>query len=144
MNMKRIVLILVTVIASTTLMDAQVQWGNGSRRDRNATELNQYQSGLYVEMLNRQNRLLTNRKIATCISLGGSALYLIGMNIEAMDTQVDNPSNTGYYLAGAGALAAAGGGIWLLVNEFCLINSQKKINNHLIVRYSPGGIALVF
>ena len=141
--MKRLVLILVTVIASTTLMDAQVQWGNGSRRDRNATELNQYQSGQYVEMLNRQNRLLTNRKIASCISLGGSALYLIGMNVATMDTR-EKPSNTGYYLAGAGAVAAAGGGIWLLVNEFCLINSQKKINNHLIVRYSPGGIALVF
>ena len=141
--MKRLVLILVTVIASTTLMDAQIQWGNGSRRDRNATELNQYQSGLYVEMLNRQNRLLTNRKIASCISLGGSALYLIGMNVATMDTR-EKPSNTGYYLAGAGALAAAGGGIWLLVNEFCLINSQKRINNHLIVRYSPGGIALVF
>ena len=141
--MKRLVLILVTVIASTTLMDAQIQWGNGSRRDRNATELNQYQSGQYVEMLNRQNRLLTNRKIATCISLGGSALYLIGMNVATMDAR-EKPSNTGYYLAGAGALAAAGGGIWLLVNEFCLINSQKKINNHLIVRYSPGGIALVF
>ena len=141
--MKRFVLILVTVIASTTLMDAQIQWGNGSRRDRNATELNQYQSGLYVEMLNRQNRLLTNRKIASCISLGGSALYLIGMNVATMDTR-EKPSNTGYYLAGAGAVAAAGGGIWLLVNEFCLINSQKKINNHLIVRYSPGGIALVF
>lgn len=137
--MKRFVLILVTVIASTTLMDAQVQWGNGSRRDRNATEL----SGQYVEMLNRQNRLLTNRKIASCISLGGSALYLIGMNVATMDTR-EKPSNTGYYLAGAGAVAAAGGGIWLLVNEFCLINSQKKINNHLIVRYSPGGIALVF
>ncbi len=141
--MKRFVLILVTVIASTTLMDAQIQWGNGSRRDRNATELNQYQSGQYVEMLNRQNRLLTNRKIATCISLGGSALYLIGMNVATMDTR-EKPSNTGYYLAGAGAVAAAGGGIWLLVNEFCLINSQKRINNHLIVRYSPGGIALVF
>lgn len=141
--MKRLVLILVTVIASTTLMDAQIQWGNGSRRDRNATELNQYQSGLYVEMLNRQNRLLTNRKIASCISLGGSALYLIGMNVATMDAR-EKPSNTGYYLAGAGAVAAAGGGIWLLVNEFCLINSQKKINNHLIVRYSPGGIALVF
>ena len=141
--MKRLVLILVTVIASTTLMDAQVQWGNGSRRDRNATELNQYQSGLYVEMLNRQNRLLTNRKIASCISLGGSALYLIGMNVASMDAR-EKPSNTGYYLAGAGAVAAAGGGIWLLVNEFCLINSQKRINNHLIVRYSPGGIALVF
>ena len=141
--MKRFVLILVTVIASTTLMDAQIQWGNGSRRDRNATELNQYQSGLYVEMLNRQNRLLTNRKIASCISLGGSALYLIGMNVATMDTR-EKPSNTGYYLAGAGAVAAAGGGIWLLVNEFGLINSQKKINNHLIVRYSPGGIALVF
>ena len=141
--MKRFVLILVTVIASTTLMDAQVQWGNGSRRDRNATELNQYQSGLYVEMLNRQNRLLTNRKIASCISLGGSALYLIGMNVATMDIR-EKPSNTGYYLAGAGAVAAAGGGIWLLVNEFCLINSQKRINNHLIVRYSPGGIALVF
>ena len=141
--MKRLVLILVTVIASTTLMDAQIQWGNGSRRDRNATELNQYQSGLYVEMLNRQNRLLTNRKIASCISLGGSALYLIGMNVATMDTR-EKPSNTGYYLAGAGAVAAAGGGIWLLVNEFCLINSQKRINNHLIVRYSPGGIALVF
>ena len=141
--MKRFVLILVTVIASTTLMDAQIQWGNGSRRDRNATELNQYQSGQYVEILNRQNRLLTNRKIATCISLGGSALYLIGMNVATMDAR-EKPSNTGYYLAGAGALAAAGGGIWLLVNEFCLINSQKKINNHLIVRYSPGGIALVF
>jgi hypothetical protein len=141
--MKRFVLILVTVITSTTLMDAQIQWGNGSRRDRNATELNQYQSGLYVEMLNRQNRLLTNRKIASCISLGGSALYLIGMNVATMDTR-EKPSNTGYYLAGAGAVAAAGGGIWLLVNEFCLINSQKRINNHLIVRYSPGGIALVF
>ena len=141
--MKRFVLILVTVIASTTLMDAQVQWGNGFRRDRNATELNQYQSGQYVEMLNRQNRLLMNRKIASCISLGGSALYLIGMNVATMDAR-EKPSNTGYYLAGAGALAAAGGGIWLLVNEFCLINSQKKINNHLIVRYSPGGIALVF
>lgn len=141
--MKRLVLILVTVIASTTLMDAQIQWGNGSRRDRNATELNQYQSGQYVEMLNRQNRLLTNRKIATCISLGGSALYLIGMNVASMDAR-EKPSNTGYYLAGAGAVAAAGGGIWLLVNEFCLINSQKRINNHLIVRYSPGGIALVF
>ena len=137
--MKRFVLILVTVIASTTLMDAQVQWGNGFRRDRNATEL----SGQYVEMLNRQNRLLTNRKIASCISLGGSALYLLGMNVATMDTR-EKPSNTGYYLAGAGAVAAAGGGIWLLVNEFCLINSQKKINNHLIVRYSPGGIALVF
>ena len=42
----------------------------------------------------------------------------------------------------AGELAFLTGGIWMIVNEFKMVNSQRKINDHLILRYGPNGVAL--
>ena len=44
----------------------------------------------------------------------------------------------------AGELAFLTGGIWMIVNEFKMVNSQRKINDHLILRYGPNGVALQF
>ena len=44
----------------------------------------------------------------------------------------------------AGEIALLTGGIWMIVNEFKMVNSQRKINDHLILRYGPNGVALQF
>ncbi len=94
----------------------------------------------YVDLLKRQNTLLSERTTAICLSLGGSFLVGVASSLENTGASSDLVNVFGY----TGAVMGLVGGVWMLVNEFQLIQSRKKINNHLILRYGPNGIALQF
>ena len=97
--------------------------------------------------------MLQSRKIAKIVSLTGAGVAAIGSATTVFsallnyDPEVGGEievSPAGSILTSVGSIAMAVGGIWLLVNDFKLINSQKRINENLILRYGPTGVALQF
>ena len=85
-----------------------------------------------ISLLTRENNLLQRRKTALTISLVGLGTTAIGTAVEAPGLVV---------LGGAATLV---GGVWLIVNEFKLINVQQQINKKLILQINPNGVALRF
>ena len=100
----------------------------------------QFQNLKYVDLLNRQNELLTNKTIAIWLTLGGSVLASVSASAIQAGSQ-DVGTQIAFMTS---ALATAVGSIWCFVNEFALISNQKKINNALTLRYGPDGIVLQF
>ena len=85
-----------------------------------------------ISLLTRENNLLQRRKTALTISLVGLGTTAIGTAVEAPGLVV---------LGGAATLV---GGVWLIVNEFKLINVQQQINKKLILQINPNGVILRF
>ena len=98
----------------------------------------------HAMLLDTQNRLLDGVKTATIISLAGGFVGGIGSSMVTLSAAEGNTSPAGTALVLVGGSAAAVGGVWLLINEFKLINNQKQINDHLKLRLNPGGVALEF
>ena len=97
----------------------------------------------YLGLLNKQNQLLKQRQTALIIGLSGSAFasacyttlrYIDGKALQQV-------FGIGFYVGAATALA---GGVWGIVNEVQLINNKRKINDNLILKVNPNGIALQF
>lgn len=100
----------------------------------------QFQNMQYVDLLNRQNDLLSDRVIAISLSLGGG--FLTGLTASLINGgSADTFTATLYIFSAATALV---GSVWLTVNEFQLISNKKKINDNLTLRYGPDGVALQF
>ena len=55
-----------------------------------------------------------------------------------------NITNTGAVLGSIGLVTTAGAGVWLIVNEFQLISTRRKINEKMVLRVTPTGVALQF
>lgn len=149
--MKKVLLALFVLVASSVLASAQIAPGRAPLPENNQDIL--YQNGQYVELLAQQNKLLQSRKIAKIVSLTGAGVAAIGSATTVFsallnyDPEVGGEievSPAGSILTSVGSIAMAVGGIWLLVNDFKLINSQKRINENLILRYGPTGVALQF
>ena len=85
-----------------------------------------------ISLLTRENNLLQRRKTALTISL-------VGLGTTAFGTAVEAPG-----LVVLGGAATLVGGVWLIVNEFKLINVQQQINKKLILQINPNGVALRF
>ena len=95
----------------------------------------------FSELLKRENGLLKQRSIATIITLSGGVVTTVGM---ALRDERGNITNTGAVLGSIGLVTTAGAGVWLIVNEFQLISTRRKINEKMVLRVTPAGVALQF
>ena len=96
-----------------------------------------------IDLLAYQNRLLNQRKSALIIGVSGMSVAAIGgvVSFAATDT---NTKIVGSRISIGGVVIASIGGLWFIVNEFQMINTQKKLNKAMTLRYGPDGIALQF
>lgn len=95
----------------------------------------------FSELLKRENTLLKQRTIATIITLSGGAVTTVGMALR------DNRgiiTNAGAVIGSIGLVTTVGAGVWLIVNEFQLISTRRKINEKMVLRVTPTGVALQF
>lgn len=88
-----------------------------------------------------ENDLLSKRKAALWTTIGGITAVELGA-LFVNDT--GNITDEGAVFVVAGGIAALAGGIWLVVNEFKLINTRTKINEKMILTVSPNGIKINF
>jgi len=95
----------------------------------------------YVTLLREQNKLLKSFKYSIVAELAGVVAVSFGAE---MTDEYGNLTSSGTVLVGAGLAVATVGSIWFLIDSFKLINSQKRINEHLIIKTLPGGVALQF
>ena len=95
----------------------------------------------FSELLKRENTLLKQRTIATIITLSGGVVTTVGMVLR--DGR-GNITNAGAVLGSIGLVTTAGAGVWLIVNEFQLISTRRKINEKMVLRVTPAGVALQF
>ena len=142
--MKKLILSLLILLAGTMAARAQYAPGHGMSRSSEAAAFN----AQYSDLLIYENHLLKNRKTALILSLSGTGVAVVsasvGTVIGASDGYAgDMPTGAAIGVL-VGELAALTGGVMYVVNEFKLINCQRKINDHMILRYSPTGVALQF
>lgn len=138
--MKKLLTFTLILLASASIASAQTI----KERPADGTQLTatewQFQNLKYVDLVNRQNDLLSNKCTALCLTLCGS--FFSGITASAIQA---GAQDTGIQIAFiTSALTMTAGSIWFLVNEFALISNQKKINNALTLRYGPDGLALQF
>ena len=95
----------------------------------------------FSELLKRENTLLKQRSIATIITLSGGVVTTVGMVLR--DNR-GNVTNAGAVIGSIGLVTTAGAGAWLIVNEFQLISTRRKINEKMVLRVTPTGVALQF
>ena len=95
----------------------------------------------YVTLLREQNKLLKSFKYSIVAELAGVVAVSFGAE---MTDEYGNLTSSGTVLVGAGLAVATVGRIWFLLDSFKLINSQRRINEHLIMKTIPGGVALQF
>ena len=92
-------------------------------------------------LLERENSLLGQRRIATIISLSGSVVTSVGLSLRDQNNRI---TQTGTVIGSVGLLATLGSGVWLIVNEFQLISTRRKINEKTLLRVTPTGVSLHF
>lgn len=99
-----------------------------------------------LDLLSYKNTLLTQRKVALIITLSGSTVGVVGasMMFLGMTDPSDVMSEIGKGIMIGGGIVAAAGGIWCVINEFNLMNCERKINDALTLRFGPTGIAIQF
>ena len=100
----------------------------------------QFQNMQYVDLLNRQNDLLSVRVIALSLSIGGG--FLSGVMTSLAQSGYTNSAVA--TLLVVSLTTSLVGGVWMIINEYQLISNRKKINNNLTLRYGPTGVALQF
>lgn len=100
----------------------------------------QFQNMQYVDLLNRQNDLLSDRVIALSLSIGGG--FLSGVMTSLAQSGYTNSAVA--TLLVVSLTTSLVGGVWMIINEYQLISNRKKINNNLTLRYGPTGVALQF
>ena len=142
--MKKFILLIAILFATSTLANAQMRPdAKPAAPGFNPAEIAAMNTQ-YVTLLEYQNKLLSRRNIALMVSVAGGCVYEIGSVMYSTKVANNQDPSTGTAIIGVGALTMLTGGVWALINEVNLIGNQKKINEHLMLRYSPGGIALEF
>lgn len=136
--MKRIILsfavLLISVSALAQIKPSTPKVSNGTD-SISALDYSQY------TLLTQENKLLKNRKTALIVSTIGFGSVILG------ETMTDNQgylTDSGTVFVGLGGIATLVGGIWLVVNEFKLINVQQQINKNLMLQINPNGLVLRF
>ena len=130
-------------MASAQTIDRTIEQSNQTKNVTVTTRDTQWNTR-YTMLLEDQNSLLKQRKTAIIMSLAGSVVGGLGSAIVTTSAENGESSPVGTVMAITGGACTLAGGVWLLMNEFQLINSQKAINDHLRLRYSPTGVVLEF
>lgn len=113
-----------------TVLSAQVLPGRElSREDGTVVSMQTYE---HYRLVTEQNEILKNRKTALTISV-------VGIGVTALGAATQAP-----FLAVVGGVGTLVGGIWLISNEYRLINNQTKINEHVMLELNPSGVKLRF
>ena len=142
--MKKILLLFALLVIAVPKMNAQVRTDYQTNQPEFTSAQNIEWNTRYTMLLDNQNKLLQNRKTAIIISLAGGAVGVVGTTMVSVSSLSGETSPSGSALTLIGGAATAVGGVWLIVNEFKLINNQTQINDHLKLRLTPGGVALEF
>ena len=142
--MKKLIILIAILLATSTLANAQMRPdakpGAPGINPGEVAAMNTQ----YVTLLEYQNKLLNRRVTALAVSAAGACIYEVGNIMYSAKVAANQDPTTGSTIALIGAATIGVGGIWAMINEVNLIGTQKKINEHLMLRYSPGGIALEF
>ena len=132
--MKRIILsfvvLLISVSALAQIKPSTPQVSNGTD-SISALDYSQY------ALLTQENKLLNNRKTALIVTSIGFGSVILG------ETVLSNGDLTDVFV-GLGGIATLVGGIWLVVNDFKLINVRQQINKNLMLQINPNGLVLTF
>ena len=103
----------------------------------------------YARLLSEQNDRLISRRNAMITTLSGVGVSFVGVLVGAATAEQDSYGNVtlgtpGVAIMGVGEIVTAVGGIWTLINEFNMLKAQKRLNDHLLLKYSPTGLSLTF
>ena len=142
--MKKIFTILVYFAIAITAVAQVPHKENLPERPVTFTDSDQavaFEQFAFSELLKRENSLLKQRSIATIITLSGGVVTTVGMVLR--DGR-GNITNAGAVLGSIGLVTTAGAGVWLIVNEFQLISTRRKINEKMALRVTPSGVSLQF
>ena len=142
--MKKIFAILVFFAIAITAVAQVPNKENLPERPVTFTDSDQavaFEQFAFSELLKRENCLLKQRSIATIITLSGGVVTTVGMVLR--DGR-GNITNAGAVIGSIGLVTTAGAGVWLIVNEFQLISTRRKINEKMVLRVTPTGVALQF
>ena len=124
------VVLLISVSALAQIKPSTPQVSNGTD-SISALDYSQY------ALLTQENKLLNNRKTALIVSSIGFGSVILG------ETVLSNGDLTDVFV-GLGGIATLVGGIWLVVNDFKLINVRQQINKNLMLQINPNGLVLTF
>lgn len=94
------------------------------------------------QLLSRENKLLGRRRTALIVSLAGIGVEAVGVSLPRQNN--GDLTDFGAAMVFVGGTATLVGGVWLLVNEFNLISTRRKINEGMMLQVAPGKISLQF
>lgn len=138
-TMKKVFIIIVALCVFAVLSRAQVAVPSVPNQAAQANiPVQEYE---YVNLLREQNKLLKSFKYSIITELAGVAAISIGSGLV---DEYDNLTSAGTAFVGTGLIVATIGSVWFMIDGFKLINSQRRINEHLIIKTVPGGVALQF
>ena len=137
--MKKFLLIITGLFAACLMASAQIMPQYSQPAEAKTISVDDFE---YISLLQAQNKLLKSRHTALTVTVVGTAVTEVGaLFLQDSEENVDRTAATAVLL---GSLTASVGLIWSVVNEFSLINNQRKINDKLILRAGAGGLALQF
>ena len=110
-------------------------------RNAASRELFNMQNVEINNLLERENRLLSQRNAALITTLSASAVSTVFLSFRDSRNQIPTACQV---IGTTGAIISMASAVWLVVNEFQLISTRKKINSSMQVRLFPNGLKIEF
>ena len=106
----------------------------------------EFSNGAYLQLLQEQNILLKKRNVGTIVAVSGIGTVSLGglLAFSGAIFNADFLTGTGLTVLSLGAVATFGSAIYLGINGLKLLENQTQINNNLILKINPSGLALQF
>ncbi|MBP5636543.1 MAG: hypothetical protein J6X25_03375 [Bacteroidales bacterium] len=98
----------------------------------------EFSNGAYLQLLQEQNKLLNRRNVGTIVAVSGIGTMALGVAAIVID------DGLGFSIIALGGVTTIGSAIYLGINGMKLLNNQTQINNNLILKINPSGLALQF
>jgi peptidoglycan/LPS O-acetylase OafA/YrhL len=98
----------------------------------------EFSNGAYLQLLQEQNKLLNRRNVGTIVAVSGIGTLALGVAAIVID------DGLGFSIIALGGVTTIGSAIYLGINGMKLLNNQTQINNNLILKINPSGLALQF
>jgi hypothetical protein len=106
----------------------------------------EFSNSAYLQLLQEQNKLLHRRYVGTIVAVSGIGAVGLGglMGLTGAISNSKGLANFGIMVVGLGGITTIGSAIYLGINGMKLLNNQTEINNNLILKINPSGLALQF